>query len=407
MSAHSVAAPADLDAWLAAIARGFHDEPVDPVERASAAAVPEDRRVEIRADGRVAATAGAYPLELAAPGGEPLPTAGVTMVTVSPLHRRRGMLRAMMDALLVDAQEREEPLAALYASESGIYPRFGYGPAVTVDRLRADRAALAALPAPSGVGLVEPTPEEAARRWPAVLDAAVAERGVVLSRPGALWDAWLSTDDVGRDGPGPRRLVEVPGRGYLAYRVRGAWRDGLPDGTLDVEELVGADPEAELALWRHVADVDLVARVEASMRPAREPLWWHVADPLRVRRVPSSPLYVRLDDVVRALASRPYAADGAIVLSVADPAARSLQRTRDASGTYRLEVAEGAARATRVTGEPDLEIALDDLAGCWTGQTRATDLVAAGRAREHRPGAAWWLTRATAVPAGPWATFEF
>ena len=49
------------------------------------------------------------------------------MVGVYPTHRRRGALRAMMDAQLRDVHERGEPLAALWASEETIYGRFGYG----------------------------------------------------------------------------------------------------------------------------------------------------------------------------------------------------------------------------------------------------------------------------------------
>ena len=60
------------------------------------------------------------------PGGS-LPCAGVTAVGVQPTHRRRGVLRSMMDAQLRDVHERGEPIAALWASEETIYGRFGYG----------------------------------------------------------------------------------------------------------------------------------------------------------------------------------------------------------------------------------------------------------------------------------------
>src|SRR6266571_3600985 len=59
--------------------------------------------------------------------GGSLPCAGVTAVGVHPTHRRRGVLRSMMDAQLRDVHERGEPLAALWASEETIYSRFGYG----------------------------------------------------------------------------------------------------------------------------------------------------------------------------------------------------------------------------------------------------------------------------------------
>src|SRR5207344_3532582 len=64
--------------------------------------------------------------ELTAPGAR-VPTAGVTVVGVLPTHRRRGILRELMRAQLDDVHARGEPLAALWASEGGIYGRFGYG----------------------------------------------------------------------------------------------------------------------------------------------------------------------------------------------------------------------------------------------------------------------------------------
>ncbi len=77
-------------------------------------------------DGEIVGGAGAFPFRMSVPGGE-LPCGGVTVVGVYPTHRRRGVLRAMMDAQLRDIHEREEPIAALWASEETIYGRFGFG----------------------------------------------------------------------------------------------------------------------------------------------------------------------------------------------------------------------------------------------------------------------------------------
>ena len=58
--------------------------------------------------------------------GATVPAAGVTIVTVHPTHRRRGILSTMMDRQLADLHERGEPIAVLRASEAAIYGRFGY-----------------------------------------------------------------------------------------------------------------------------------------------------------------------------------------------------------------------------------------------------------------------------------------
>src|SRR5580704_18482709 len=68
-----------------------------------------------------------YSFQLSVPGQEVLPAAGVTFVAVLPTHRRRGVLSSMMRRQLADVRDRGEPLAVLWASESVIYSRYGYG----------------------------------------------------------------------------------------------------------------------------------------------------------------------------------------------------------------------------------------------------------------------------------------
>ena len=72
-------------------------------------------------------TAMAYSFLLSVPGGGVLPAAGVTWVSVLPTYRRRGVLSSMMRRQLADVRDRREPIAVLWASESAIYSRFGYG----------------------------------------------------------------------------------------------------------------------------------------------------------------------------------------------------------------------------------------------------------------------------------------
>ena len=61
------------------------------------------------------------------PGPDLLPAAGVTWVSVLPTYRRRGVVSSLMHRQLADVAARGEPLAVLWASESAIYSRFGYG----------------------------------------------------------------------------------------------------------------------------------------------------------------------------------------------------------------------------------------------------------------------------------------
>ena len=89
------------------------------------------------------ATAGIYSLEMTVPGGAAVPRAGVTWVTVSPTHRRRGVLTAIMRRQLDEVHAAGARAARRAVGRRGaIYGRFGYAPGDLARRL--DRAARAA-----------------------------------------------------------------------------------------------------------------------------------------------------------------------------------------------------------------------------------------------------------------------
>ena len=123
---------------------GFGGDP-NPEKHADFSSILELERTRCAFDGdTLVASLGVFSFELTVPGGS-LPVAGTTMVAVRGTHRRRGLLRDLMRAHLAEVREREEPLAALWASEAGIYSRFGYGPAVqlcsiSIERVHADFA---------------------------------------------------------------------------------------------------------------------------------------------------------------------------------------------------------------------------------------------------------------------------
>jgi ribosomal protein S18 acetylase RimI-like enzyme len=76
--------------------------------------------------GELAAVHSAYPYEMRVPGGT-VPTSGLTWVGVHPAHRRRGLLSSMIDDHFSRSRERGEVVSTLFAAETTIYQRFGYG----------------------------------------------------------------------------------------------------------------------------------------------------------------------------------------------------------------------------------------------------------------------------------------
>ena len=111
----------------------------------------------------VVGTASAYTFTLTVPGAAAA-ASGITLVSVLPTYRRRGILSSMMNYLLADAAAHHEPLAILFASESGIYGRFGFGLATSHLRLRIGRGegklVIGEMAADEGEALMGETVEE-------------------------------------------------------------------------------------------------------------------------------------------------------------------------------------------------------------------------------------------------------
>src|SRR5207302_9824199 len=144
--------------------------------------------------------------------------------------------------------------------------------------------------------------------------------------------------------------------GFAIYRVKMAWDASGPNGTLRLGMLVAATGDAYVALWRHVLDVDLMARVSAEMRPVDEPLRFLLADSRQPKTRIEDGLWLRLVDVAAALKGRRYAADGRLTL-----------RVRDAlcprnGGQYELVGGPGGAECTSTGSTPALALDAADLA---------------------------------------------
>src|SRR5438552_13626965 len=135
----------------------------------------------------VVGTAATYDFTLVVPGDRTLAMAGLTMVTVRPTHRRRGLLRALMQLHIDDATRRGVPISGLWASEPSIYGRFGYGLAAEGDHVRVERAG--AIDVVRGeLDAIEWLDEARARELtPPIYARAIARRPGALVRSDVWW----------------------------------------------------------------------------------------------------------------------------------------------------------------------------------------------------------------------------
>lgn len=399
--------PEELETFVRATEVAFgshlHDEDVE----AERLVFEADRNLAAFDGEAMVATAGARTYRLTVPGAE-LPTAGVTSVGVHPTHRRRGLMTAMMRRQLDDVHERGELLAALWASESAIYGRFGYGLAAPTVRLTLDkRRSEFVVPVDRDAGRVRLLEKDAAlEAFAPVYERVRPVQPGMHDRTGP--SAWRNLFvDLERHRHGASALFFAlfesahGSEGYVAYRFKHDWAEGTPEGRVDVEELVAATPTAYAGLWRYCLDIDLAATVEAWNRPPDEPLLHMLADPRRARAQLRDGLWVRLVDVPAALAGRRYGRGDALTLEVHD------QFCPWNEGRFWLNGGPGEAECRPTTDRPDLELSAADLGAAYLGGVRFSTLARAGRVREHADGA---LRRADAMfgwdPA-PWCPDVF
>lgn len=385
----------------------FAVTPDPEVERTLPLPMPQDRMMAVEdPDGRYAAVHASFDFAMPVPGGV-VPCAGLTWVGVRPDERRRGLLRSMIGTHVERSLERGEPVSALFAAESAIYGRFGYGSAADDVRLTIPRGA-ALRPVPGSdelrVRLDRLDPE---LHGELLEDLHVrAGRG----RPGwmpratpALRTRTVADPPAWRDGYEPALVVTVldgdEPRGVALLARKDVWGESGPDMTVKVRQASAVDAAATHRLWSFLLDLDLTARVETPMLAVDDPLLHLLVDLRPARRRLNDNLWVRLLDVPTALAARRYAGPADLVVDVVDTMLPSN------AGTWRLAVdATGRAEVTRTDADADVRLDVRELGALYLGGRSATAFATAGLAHGARPALDRLTTTFTSplAPVCPW-----
>lgn len=397
--------PVTEDEWPAfvrAVQAAFGGHPTDEEYDEWRPVFELDRTLCAFEDDRIVGNAGAYSLELTVPGNATVKMAGVTTVGVRSTHRRKGILTAMMRSQLEDVRERGEPLAGLYASESVIYGRFGYGLASSQMGLEieTDHSAFRA-PLPDGnVDIIDA--DAATKVLPDIHDRARRQTPGDIDRSAAWWTQYFKDKEKERGGASARFYVVHESEagqpdGYWAYRVKGDWPHGLPGATLTIDDWAVTSDAAYANLWRQILDVDLVAKVSSWKRPVDEPLRFLLADARRMRvTAMTEELWLRPVDVPACLTARAYRTDGRLVLEVVD------DFMGFSAGRFALDVTVDGATCTTTDESADLTLGVAELGAIYLGGTNATVLAGAARIDEHTAGA---LDRADVLFSTPRAPY--
>jgi predicted acetyltransferase len=326
-----------------------------------------------------------FGFELVVPGGARLPMAGVSWIGTLPTHRRRGVLRATMDALTDDARAHGDPIMGLTASESAIYGRFGYGTATYRTTLEIERRTARLRREPTPGGRIRIISEEAAREiLPAAYDRVVATQPGAVTRPEPWW-----SDEYFDDPLEERHWHQVVHEdddgapdGFVTYTLEESWADGIPKHTVACYDFHAITSEVRLALWQFLFDLDLVETIRLFEAPVDEPLRYMLEDARRLRVVElRDKLWLKLIDVAACLAARSYPVDGRLVLDVV------ADHDDSPAGTFCVEADAGRAACEPTSGAADLRLGARELAAAYLGGVRLSSLGRAGLVEQRTPGA--------------------
>ncbi|WP_097868089.1 GNAT family N-acetyltransferase [Streptomyces sp. rh34] len=402
--------------WMRAVGTGFLTAGGGPSEELVAdrlADVDLSRAQGVFDAGRCVATFRSFAQELTVVGGATVAADAITAVTVTPTHRRRGLLSRMMATDLAAAKERGEPVASLIAAEYPIYGRYGFGPAAwnTEWEVSVLRAGLDPRRSgqPAGGGRIEMVDGADVRKTGPEVHAGLAAR-----QPGAVTRAerWWRL----HTGVGPRpdhekwtepfyvvhRAADGTVDGLMVYGTDGTWGDsGQPQNTATVRDMIALNPAAERALWHYVCSLDWVTTVRSGNRAPDDLLPLLLPDPRAARVITKMDwLWLRMLDVPRALEARTYGTEASLVLEVRDDAGL-------AGGRFLLDASTSGAGCAPTTRSADLALDVSELATLYLGDESVRRLVDLGRAEELRAGAATTADAVFRAGRRPWCPDVF
>jgi predicted acetyltransferase len=370
-----------------------------------------ERAWGVRDRGRWVATLRTETRALAVPGyaggGIDLRADALTNVTVSPTHRRRGLMSRMLEGSLSAARERGDAVSILIAAEWPIYGRFGYAPATVAADYELRRSRAGAWCAGDATQVRQVEREEFAGVAPAVFAAARRRRAGHVDRDPEWWNRTLGREGYAPSEDLPHNWLVHDGvtgpDGLLAWKATRDSRLVPPLGAAQVWTLTAATDAAYQDLWAYLTGLDGIDDITLPDRPVDERVRWLLADArtlVMTEWVDS--LWLRILDVPAALTARRYGVAGELVLEVIDENVH-----RFASGRYRLS-ADGDEVACAATGDdPDVAITQQALASIYLGGFRPEELRLSGAVQERTPGALGRLGVMFSTPLAPWNATSF
>lgn len=318
----------------------------------------------------MAGSGGADSFDMTLPGGAQVPVAGVAYITTAPTHRRRGVQRSIMKRIHDDARERGDVASILWASQSLLYGRYGYGNTMPVHNWHIDLRHTSYEYAPEWSGCyVKVERDEAIPLMTEAYERTRPHRTGMITRTAKRWLYEIHPIETKDEF----FVIYVEGNDALAYARYTIDKD--PDdefkGTMHVVEAVAATDAAHAALWRYLFDQELVDDLKAHARPIDDPLVWMLAEPRRLRRTLTDAIWMKFLDIPAMLEQRTYPVADSLTLQIIDAETKEPRNLAVEFGTE-----GGTCRDTNAA--PDLVMNEAELSAMYAGAVECSMLADIG-----------------------------
>lgn len=356
----------------------------------------------------LAAVHSSYPYDMRVPGGS-VPTSGLTWVGVHPGHRRRGLLRSIVDDHFSRSRTRGEAVSTLFAAESAIYQRYGYGLACPTYRLQIPRGA--------AFRPVEGSDQLRIRLEDADVATHSSDVRAVLARddrPGAMatvGDAMLANlfhdPEPLREGYERRRIAIVEDDfgpcAFALFQRKLAWSDSGAGGTATQHGWAAVNAAAERRLWSVLSDLDLMTSATLDSVALDSPIVHLLVDARGAVATMRDQVWLRILDIPAALTARTYLSDVDITMSIEDA------QIAENAKVWRFTVVGGKATVVHAERDASVDVAMSiqELSVAYLGGTTLDALATAGLVHETRPGAIANLSDAFRSRLAPRGSFHF
>lgn len=381
----------EQSAYVEAVA--FYNEPSPARVEVAKKYLPPEWTVGAFVDGKLVADVRMIPMARRINGGA-MAFSAVGPVACLSAYRRQGHVGKLLRLALETMRERGQVMSGLYTPHDALYARYGWERAEGRVRYQFYPKDIH-LRHRGAAGMIEQAGGEDWQRLDRVYRQHVEQRNGAFNRNAVWWQvAVLSQFGPSGETKDNQAFVWVSpeGRdeGYVVYNHRELPPEtDWPRRAVYIRDFVALTGDAYLGLWGHMLTHDLAEHVVAFM-PPDDPFPNLVHDPFRVKVSPGYGAMLRIVDLEKALAQRPYVGERPIsfTMRVLDHAAPWNE------GTWRVETADGHTSAERTDAAPDVELTANTLAPMFTAFMTPQVAVSVGLLRVHRATAVDEMTEA-------------